>query len=401
MRILDRKYLGVVVAFTAATVLYGCGSEGTNARARGSTTPASLVNEGGPLAEGIPWSSSVVANADDTKIYFNDWDGSESGGVPSVGLYERSTDERTTFVKGALAPVLRKDGLLAFARGQRQEHQVGKPYPTDVVVRTDSGDEVWVQAEENVLSIPVAWAKETLVVLRISATDGTADALLAQKGGAVKVLDGLPLALSPDGTAVLSSTDRSDPARLLVVTDTGTFGDVDTIGFDEYAAAFLPGSGEEDFDRADLRPGPEGSMPVGPATGFGIWTKDSLVLQGAKGLLVFDTTQSPWNLTPRAFLRVGSDQPPAVNVTTSRIGPLPHGDIAVVVELVDQAAIISGPPPKKLTHEEAKNLGEERERSRANATSASAYRCDIDVVRCTPDASVAAAASDRTTNHSR
>jgi hypothetical protein len=397
----------------AAGLVVGCG-DGTVGGAASTTDSASaptldtFSSEGGPITDGIPWSSPAVSTFDESDIYFNDWTvdagtartAGDHGGTPSIGRYNQETGQESTFAQGAVAPVVSRTGAVAYARGVHPHHEAGQPYVTDIVVKNaDGSTKVWQTApDEMTMSVPVAWANGSLLVMQIDGATGFAKSTLVRSDGQAE-LPGLPLAISPDGSAVLTTTDRSDPNQLLVVIDTATFAVRDTIGFEAYAEAFLPGSGEETFDRADLRPGPEGRLPVAPMTTFGTWTNTNLVLPSARGLLIFDSAPGSSDLTPHSFVPVGQDTL-GVTTTIQRMAALGDG-VAVSVERVNDSAISNDPPPKQLTLEQAQQIANERAQARNKATSQQVYRCDITAGTCRLDPTAEPAIRSRAHNFSR
>jgi hypothetical protein len=155
---------------------------------------------------------AAALSPDARSIAYATW----SQDTPSVRLATASDDVLVR--EGALTPVFRTDGALAYVRGTTRSYTPNVRYVGDLVVRDspDDADTVW--STEPARYFALGWAGRTLLAYEM--LEGEYVELLAFDGpGSARELgEGARLlALSPDGDAVLVADGADVPARLALI----------------------------------------------------------------------------------------------------------------------------------------------------------------------------------------
>jgi hypothetical protein len=404
-----------IFAVAAATLvgmlaMTGCGSDEapTTVGTTGAHGPGERLTDFSDSPYPVPelassWSSPATSTANDALVWFQQTEPAEGDGPPqpTVARYERESGDTETVLHGALAPVVSRSGRLAYAEGRGTPYKEGSPYPTDLAVREPDGSStVWATAEPGTSLVPIAWASDTVLALRYDWSTGYESTVLVRDGGHEVGETGLVLALSPDGSAALVTTDRRDPERLVLVVDTATFAVEDAIGLDEWAHAFLP---FQVVDPASVAPGPDGALPAAPYMAFGIWEGERILLSGPTGIDVLTARRSDggWDVTPKEFVGYSPDRPASTTLLAHAAVLLGPDELGTSAQVTDQAAIHHEPLPEHLTPDELAAIDRGRVEEHDQATRDTGYRCDLMRRRCVEDPSLAGLIPPRADNHSR
>jgi hypothetical protein len=171
---------------------------------------------------------------------------------------------------GSFSVAWRRDGAIAYARGNPPDYRANTPFATDVVVRlrADAAPGVW--SEGPGWYLVEGWAGRRLIV-RTESAGGGGGLLVFDRPGSERPLadDAELIAISPSGADVLvaqGSADAAAPAVRLVSVGDGA----------ERARLEL---------RAILDP--VTGTPVSDVVGLGSWQGDRIVAATSSGLVVF------------------------------------------------------------------------------------------------------------------
>lgn len=211
-------------------------------------------------------------------------------GVPQLQLVQagESHHERQ-LVAGAVGPVWRSDGALAYVAGREDEYRAGMPYVGDIHVRpsVDEAPETWTEEPDEYVTI--AWAGDSLLAYR---RPGHSGELVAFDGpGQLRELpSGELTAVSPDGSHILLSGRNDGRADIRVV-------------------SVADGRVVADLEQSD----PDAPGALAALSNSGDWVGDSIVAPGRTNaspsvlvVLSFDGSQ----LTMERKLVVPSEQVP-------------------------------------------------------------------------------------------
>jgi len=196
-------------------------------------------------------------------------------GTPTLHVHDERSDADTALGPGTFSAAWRADGALAYVRGTSSAYLANTPYLRDVVVRrtVTAKPETWSSSPDRY--VVVGWAKRTLIVAD-QIPGGGVDLVAFTGPGSSHPLaaNGEPLAISPDGSAVLvaeSPADSSAPAvRLVAVSDA-------------HEVARIPLARIVD---------PVTGTAVTWITGPAHWLGDRVVASTSSGLVVFRATPS-------------------------------------------------------------------------------------------------------------
>ena len=234
----------------------------------------------------------AVPSRTGTQIAYNTWrwakqidwhqtlssQGIQTGDVLGTATL-RVLDERggtdTALEPGTFSAAWRADGALAYVRGTSSDYRANTPYLRDVVVRasTDGKPEVWSTSPDRY--VIAGWAKRSLIVADQVPGGGVNVVVFTGPGSAHPLATNAePLAISPDGSAVLvaeSPADRSAPAvRLVAVSDA-------------HEVARIPLARIVD---------PASDSAITWITGPAHWLGDHAVASTSAGMVVFHATPS-------------------------------------------------------------------------------------------------------------
>ena len=145
-------------------------------------------------------------------------------GTPTLHVLDERGGTDTALEPGTFSAAWRADGALAYVRGTSSDYRANTPYLRDVVVRdsSDGKPEVWSTSPDRY--VIVGWAKRSLIVADQIPGGGVNVVVFSGPGSAHPLATNAePLAISPDGSAVLvaeSPADTNAPAiRLVAVPD--------------------------------------------------------------------------------------------------------------------------------------------------------------------------------------
>jgi hypothetical protein len=145
-------------------------------------------------------------------------------GTPTLHVLDERGATDTALEPGTFSAAWRADGALAYVRGTSSDYRANMPYLRDVVVRASEKDkpEVWSTTPDRY--VIVGWAKRTLIAADQVPGGGVNVVAFTRPGAAQPIATNAePLAISPDGSAVLvteSPADTTAPAvRLVAVSD--------------------------------------------------------------------------------------------------------------------------------------------------------------------------------------
>jgi len=124
--------------------------------------------------------------------------------TPSLRLLDLETGEDRLFEQGAHTIAWRRDGTIAYMKGDESFKRLNVPYTGQVVVRSslDAPAEVWTTEPGDYMVY--GWAGETLLVYRLFGELQSADLLALDSAGKVRLLGQLGvMTISPDGERLL------------------------------------------------------------------------------------------------------------------------------------------------------------------------------------------------------
>jgi hypothetical protein len=196
-------------------------------------------------------------------------------GTATLHVFDERSGTDRALEPGTFSAAWRADGALAYVRGTSSDYRANTPYLRSVVVRPSMKDEPEVWSASPDRYVIVGWAKRTLIVA--DQIPGGAVNLVAFSGpGSAHPLamSAEPLAISPDGSALLvaeSSADSTAPAvRLVAVSDA-------------HEVTRIPLARIVD---------PMSDSPITWIVGPAHWLGDHIVASTSSGLVVFRATPS-------------------------------------------------------------------------------------------------------------
>jgi hypothetical protein len=194
-------------------------------------------------------------------------------GRPQLHLFDLRDGTDTALEPGSFSVAWRRDGAIAYARGNPPDYRANTPFLADVVVRGGIGaaPDVWSEAPGHYLV--EGWAGKRLVV-RTAAAGGRGALVAFDRAGSERPLadDADLLAINPSGADVLvaeSASEAAGPAvRLVSVED---------------------GAEEARLELAEIVD-PVTRTPLSDIVGIGSWQGDRAVAATSSGLVVFRIT---------------------------------------------------------------------------------------------------------------
>jgi hypothetical protein len=212
-------------------------------------------------------------------------------GRPQLHVLDLQDGTDQVFDPGSFSVAWRRDGAIAYARGNPPDYRANTPYSTDVVVRArvEAAATVWSEASGRYLV--EGWAGRRLIVRRAEAGGGGGLVAFDRPGSERPLADDAELiAISPSGADVLvaqSPAETGAPAvRLVAVAD---------------------GAEEARLELAGIVD-PVTQASVSDVAGLGSWHGDRIVAATSSGLVVFHV--SGGRLSVEQVLHVASASRP-------------------------------------------------------------------------------------------